>query len=112
MLQLVLIETKNYSIQDYLVSMHMNIENAPKFSVLIQNFTIDIMEHIKNLHRDYGKKFCQIFFKFFDDFQLGDITDLKYEMQGDNYDLFYKKQMLVRAKRTHDLYSILSCFND
>ena len=68
------------------------------------------MEHLKNLHRDYGSKFCQIFFKFFDDFKLGDITELRLSMQDEDYKLFYKKQMLVRAKRTHDLYSILKCF--
>ena len=103
-------ETETYSIQDYLVSMHMSIENAPKFGVVLQNFTLDIMEHLKNLHRDYGKKLFQIFFKFFDDFKLGDIAELRLDMQGDSYKLFHKKQIIVRAKRTHDLYTILKCF--
>ena len=84
-------ETETFSIQDYLVSMHMTIENSPKFSVLIQNFTSFMMSDIKNLHRDWGEKFHQIFFKFFDDFMLGDISELKDAMQGKNFKIFKKK---------------------
>jgi len=58
----------------------MAIDAAPKFSVLIHNFNLDILDHLKNLHRDWGSKFCQIFFKFFEDFELTDIAELKEEM--------------------------------
>ena len=98
-------------IEDILTEQGPELQDCRSFTIKLNYFSIDVINHLKNIREKYPYKFVKMYFNMGERFERLGIHKIMHGFADDN-DLFQDIKLTIDMKPNQNIYSICDAFKD